>query len=123
MMQRMLKAEGFSVKVADNGKTGIEQVTKRKPALIFLDIMMPVMNGFEFVETLRKNPSWCDIPVITVTGHDLSEEERNRLLGQVESIISKDDLEPAGLLQKMREGVVSILRQKQQIVYKKHNTG
>lgn len=113
MMQRMLESEGFTVKVADNGKTGIEYVNKIKPALIFLDIMMPVMNGFEFVEALRKNPDWCNIPVITVTGHELSDEERNRLCGQVETIISKDNLQPAGLLQKMREVVVQVLRQDQ----------
>jgi CheY-like chemotaxis protein len=75
--------------------------------------MMPVMNGFEFVEALRKNPDWCNIPVITVTGHELSDEERNRLCGQVETIISKDNLQPAGLLQKMREVVVQVLRQDQ----------
>jgi PAS domain S-box-containing protein len=115
MMQRMLESEGFAVKVADNGKTGIEQVNERKPALIFLDIMMPVMNGFEFIEALRKNSDWCNIPVITVTGHDLSDEERSRLYGQVETIISKDNLQPAGLLQKMREVVVKVLRQEQQV--------
>ncbi len=110
MLQRMLESEGFTVHVAENGKTGIEYINKSKPALIFLDIMMPVMNGFEFVEALRKNPEWCDIPVITVTGHDLSDEERSRLYGQVESIITKDNLQPAGLLQKMREVVVNVVR-------------
>ena len=71
------------------------------------------MNGFEFVEALRENPDWCNIPVITVTGHDLSDEERNRLYGQVETIISKDNLQPAGLLQKMREVVVNVVRSEQ----------
>jgi PAS domain S-box-containing protein len=115
MMQRILEIEGFAVKVANNGQMGIEQIKQAKPALIFLDIMMPVMNGFEFVEALRDNQEWQDIPVITVTGHDLTDEERNRLHGQVESIISKDNLEPAGLLQKMREVVVGVLRQEQTI--------
>ncbi|WP_455209605.1 ATP-binding response regulator [Kaarinaea lacus] len=114
MMQRMLETEGFNVKVADNGESGIKCVAEKKPALIFLDIMMPVMNGFEFVDALRENPDWNNVPVITVTGHELSEEQRNRLHGQVEAIISKDNLQPAGLLQKMREVVVNILRQEQQ---------
>ena len=115
MLQRILESEGFTVSVAENGKAGIEQVNKCKPALIFLDIRMPIMNGFEFVEALRKNADWRNIPVITVTGHDLSEEERSRLYGQVQTIICKEDLQPAGLLQKMREVVIKVLRQEQQI--------
>jgi CheY-like chemotaxis protein len=81
------------------------------------------MNGFEFVEALRENQDWQDIPVITVTGHDLTDEERNRLHGQVESIITKDNLEPAGLLQKMREVVVDVLRQEQSTEDTKRNAG
>jgi PAS domain S-box-containing protein len=123
MMQRILEVEGFTVKVADNGQMGIEHIKKAKPTLIFLDIMMPVMNGFEFVEALRENQDWQDIPVITVTGHDLTDEERNRLHGQVESIITKDNLEPAGLLQKMREVVVDVLRQEQSTEDTKRNAG
>lgn len=123
MMQRMLEAEGFSVRTADNGKTGIELITQNRPCLIFLDIMMPVMDGFEFVEVLRDNPDWRNIPVITVTGRELSSEEQNRLRGQVESIISKDDLEPAGLLQKMREVVVNVLRQERPMSSVKRNAG
>lgn len=121
MMQRMLELEGFKVKAAENGKAGIQIVSTKKPAVLFLDILMPVMNGFEFVDALRENPEWRDIPVIIVTGHDLSSEERIRLNGHVDSIISKTGLDSAGLLQNMREAVVSQLRAREVAEEKKRS--
>lgn len=110
MIQRILEKEGFKVEVADNGKTGLESVSRGKPAMIFLDIMMPVMNGFEFIDALRQNPDWRSIPIITITSYELSADELKHLNQHVECIISKSNLEPAALLQKMREAVVKQLR-------------
>jgi CheY-like chemotaxis protein len=113
LLQRILEADGYTVKIADNGLTGLETIKENKPALIFLDIMMPVMNGFEFVEKLCETPEWRDIPIITITGHDLTNEEQQRLSGRVECIISKSDLKPAELLQKMRAAIIAQLRRQQ----------
>lgn len=110
LIQRILEKEGYTVKLADNGKTGLESIKQSKPAIIFLDIMMPVMNGFEFIDALRENPDWRDIPIITITSHDLTVEEQNHLSNHVECIISKSNLEPAALLQIMRDAVIKQLR-------------
>jgi CheY-like chemotaxis protein len=52
---------------------------------------MPKMDGFEFLDELRSEPVWQDIPVVIITAKDLTEEDRNRLNGSVERIIEKSD--------------------------------
>lgn len=110
MLQRILEGEGLKVDVAENGLVGLNKVAKRVPLLIFLDIVMPVMDGFRFVEELRKNVAWRSVPIITLTGFDLTSDQRARLNGQVETILSKGAVGPAGILKKMRDIVVNCVR-------------
>jgi CheY-like chemotaxis protein len=57
--------------------------------LILLDLVMPEMDGFEFIARLRQNEHWSSIPVIVITAKDLNQEERKRLNGTVESVLRK----------------------------------
>jgi DNA-binding response OmpR family regulator len=59
--------------------------------VIILDLMMPKMDGFEFLDELRARPDRQDIPVVIITAKDLTEEDRDRLNGGVERIIQKSD--------------------------------
>ena len=59
--------------------------------MIILDLMMPKMDGFEFMDELRGRPDWQEIPVVVITAKDLTEEDRNRLNGGVERIIQKSN--------------------------------
>jgi CheY-like chemotaxis protein len=59
--------------------------------VIILDLMMPKMDGFEFLNELRARPPWRDIPVVVITAKDLTEADRERLNGGVERIIQKSD--------------------------------
>lgn len=111
LLEKILEKEGLAVVSAENGKVGLECMANCEPALIFLDIMMPVMDGFEFAEKLRENPAWRKIPIISVTAFDLTAEQRLRLCRSVDTIISKEDLEPALLMEKMRNALVTHLRQ------------
>ncbi|HEY6060479.1 MAG TPA: response regulator, partial [Gemmatimonadales bacterium] len=54
-----------------------------------LDLMMPEMNGFEFLEALRERAAWRDVPVVVITAKELSDEERRRLNGDVERVVTK----------------------------------
>ncbi len=59
--------EGFKVTVAEDGAAGVEEVKKRKPDLVLLDILLPKMDGFQVLETLKKDPEVKSIPVILLT--------------------------------------------------------
>src|SRR5207302_6672008 len=85
------------------GKAGLEAVAESKPAVILLDLMMPVMNGFDFIRELRKNKDWQDIPVVILTAKDLTVEDRTQLKGNVERIYQKGDYNREQLLNEVRE--------------------
>lgn len=67
MYEAKFKMEGFEVEKALNGKEGLEILKKDKPDLILLDILMPEMNGFEFLKNIKKEPSYHSVPVILLT--------------------------------------------------------
>jgi signal transduction histidine kinase/CheY-like chemotaxis protein len=103
MVRRVLEKEGWTVREAENGKAGIHAVAENKPAVILLDLMMPVMNGFDFIRELRKNKDWQDIPVVILTAKDLTVEDRQQLKGNVERILQKGDYNREQLLSEVRE--------------------
>jgi GAF domain-containing protein/CheY-like chemotaxis protein len=82
---------GWQVTEAENGQVAVEALATAQPDVIILDLMMPKMDGFEFLDELRSRPDWQDIPVVVITAKDLTEEDRARLNGGVERIIRKSD--------------------------------
>jgi signal transduction histidine kinase/CheY-like chemotaxis protein len=89
MIARTLEKEGWQIDQAENGRVALERVAQNKPGLILLDLMMPEMDGFQFVGELRKNEEWRSLPIIVVTAMELSNEDRKRLNGHVEGILQK----------------------------------
>lgn len=63
----LLESEGHTARTASNGREALDRLLERKPQLILLDLMMPVMDGWEFIRALRSNQEWRNIPVIVVT--------------------------------------------------------
>lgn len=108
MMANMLKSEGWRVFKAENGKVALEHLDNKKPALILLDLMMPVMNGFEFVTRLRQNEKWHSIPVVVLTSTHLSAEEQARLQGSVETIFQKQTYDREQLLLHIQELITEL---------------
>ncbi len=65
----ILTRDGFEVRTAANGRAALEQLQDgRRPSLILLDLMMPVMDGYQFRAEQQRNPELADIPVVVVTG-------------------------------------------------------
>jgi CheY-like chemotaxis protein len=89
MMRRMLEREGWEVMEAPNGRAGLGRVAERLPGVILLDLMMPWMDGFAFVEELRAREAWRGVPVVVVTAKELTKAERQRLSGRVSRILQK----------------------------------
>ena len=90
ILRRILEQEECTVAEAVHGREALDEVSRRKPDLILLDLMMPVMDGFEFTSELRKVDEWRDIPVIVSTAKDVTPEERTDLSGVVEGILQKN---------------------------------
>jgi len=90
MMANRLKEQGWRVFKAENGKVALEHLEDKKPSLILLDLLMPEMDGFEFVARLQQNEKWRSIPVVVLTATNLSAKDQARLHGYVETIFQKE---------------------------------
>src|SRR5262245_9279482 len=88
---------------AGNGRVGLERMREAPPDVIVLDLMMPEMDGFEFMAKLQANPEWQRIPVFVVTALDLSEQDRKRLNVGIEKILSKGHFSPRDLAARVRK--------------------
>ncbi|MBX3652038.1 MAG: response regulator [Burkholderiales bacterium] len=109
-----LRRDGWEVSEAANGRLGIESLGQSRPDVIMLDLMMPEMNGFEFLVEMRGKPEWRDIPVLVVTAKDLTAEERAQLNGHVERVLDKGSAELAELLGEIGQVLeVSITRRRE----------
>jgi CheY-like chemotaxis protein len=84
-----LKGAGWQVKTAGNGKEALEVWDEQRPELVILDLMMPKMDGFEFMESLQQKPEAASTKVVVVTAKDLTADEIRQLNGGVERIIHK----------------------------------
>ncbi len=102
VLRRTLSADTWQVTVARNGKEGLAKLSGSTPALILLDLMMPEMDGFEFLEALRLRPGCEEVPVIVVTAKDLTEEDRLRLNGGVARIVEKGRMSMESLVGQIR---------------------
>ncbi len=102
LFRRALESASWTVVEAENGAAALERVAEKRPDLILLDLMMPVMDGFEFLVEFRKREDAAATPVIVVTAKDLSEEERRCLDGGVERVVQKGALTREELLAQVR---------------------
>jgi signal transduction histidine kinase/CheY-like chemotaxis protein len=88
---RVLASMGYATHAAVNGRSGLDWLADHPvPSLILLDLMMPEMDGFEFLRELRRRPALAEVPVIVVTAKELTAEDVRILSGQTERIIAKD---------------------------------
>ncbi len=102
LLRRMLEREGYKIEEAENGRIALDVLARGIPGVILLDLMMPVMDGFEFLAALRGEEAWRAIPVIVLTARDLSASERERLNGSVERILQKGAFAQDALLSEVR---------------------
>lgn len=109
MVRRVLEKEGWAVKEAENGMEGLRAMEQHVPSIVLLDLMMPVMNGFDFIRELRRREEWRNIPVVILTAKDLTGEDREQLKGNVELVLQKGDYSRDRLLDEVRDMVKASL--------------
>lgn len=112
MLRRTLEKEGWRVNEADNGQAGLERVAVQRPDVILLDLMMPTMDGFDFVAALRRQETGRSIPIVVVTSKEITPAERQRLNSHVEKILQKGAFSREQLLAEVRDLVKASLRQR-----------
>ena len=85
----ILALDGWTVKAVQSAESAFSTMGENPPVLIMLDLMMPEMDGFEFLNQLQHNPRWSDIPVVVISGKQLSVEEHRQLQGRVAKVVNK----------------------------------
>ena len=90
-LRSFLEKDGWTVVEAENGQDGLDKVDVERPGVVLLDLTMPVMDGFTFLQRFRGRPDCDDIPVVVLTALDLTREDRRRLAG-ANQIMHKGDV-------------------------------
>lgn len=99
LLRRILQTRGdFQIGEAHTGKEGIDLIRLTHPDIILLDLMMPDMDGFAVLDTLKADPELKDIPVIVITAKELTIDERKRLQGQIQMLLQKGSFMDEDLL-------------------------
>ena len=95
LARRHLDRLGWDVAEAEDGAGALSWLSQNpRPAMILLDLVMPGMNGFAFLEEIAKHPEWREIPIVILTAMPLGVAERELLAGRTREVIAKgaDDL-------------------------------
>ena len=107
VMRKMLEKLGCAVTEAENGEKGLASIERERPSLVFLDLIMPVMDGFEFADRVRQHSEWKNIPIVVVTSHELTGQERRRLNGNIEAVIQKSGSSTDELLKLLKDALTN----------------
>lgn len=105
LVKTIFERGGWRATTASDGAEALAAVEREEPTLILLDLMMPIMDGFEFTTTLRRNPRYTRIPIIVLTAKDITTEDRARLDGRVKRMFSKGSITAQDLMKELRQVV------------------
>lgn len=75
MLSRRLLRNGFEVVMAVDGQQAVDMAASEKPAVILMDMSLPVIDGWEATRQVKANPATAGIPVIALTAHAMAEDE------------------------------------------------
>lgn len=88
---RMLEGDGLTAKCAYNGREALDVLRRESPALILLDLLMPVMDGFQFIREMQGNEQWKNIPVVILSAKEITPEEQQELNKRIVEFMHKRD--------------------------------
>lgn len=110
-LKRLLEHEGFEVRVAYNGREGLEAAREHKPSLTVSDIIMPVMDGYEMCRLMKNDPRLRDIPIVLLTSLTNPQDVFSGLESGADGYICKPYEGPV-LLARIRQALSSAVQRK-----------
>lgn len=108
MTSKLLESHGWKVHVASNGKAALQELETFVPAVILLDLMMPEMDGFQFLTEYHRRPNAEQIPIIVLTAMDLDEQQRAFLASQTVEILKKGSTNSETILDHLKKHIHSL---------------
>jgi len=109
-LARILREDGWEVAEAENGRVALDRLPLVKPDIILLDLIMPEMDGFEFVDEIHRSEETRHLPLIVLTAADVDEEAQRRLSGGIRRILRKKLGERDEVLATLRDVIADCLR-------------
>ena len=109
-LARILREDGWEVAEAENGRVALDRLPLVRPDIILLDLMMPEMDGFEFVDEIHRHEETRHLPLIVLTAADVDDEAQRRLSGGIRQLLRK---RPGGrdeVLATLRDVIADCLR-------------
>jgi CheY-like chemotaxis protein/anti-sigma regulatory factor (Ser/Thr protein kinase) len=97
LVRASLEPEGWTVFGAATGQDGLALIRERQPSVVLLDLLMPGMDGFEVVETLRAEPDTKSVPVVILTSKSMTRQDKERLRGRITYVARKAEFDLSGL--------------------------
>jgi signal transduction histidine kinase/CheY-like chemotaxis protein/CHASE3 domain sensor protein len=102
VMKELIEQDGYTVKAAHDGKEALAIVRESRPAIIFLDLVMPGMDGFEVVKRLKQNDESADIPVVILSGKALSSNEKGFLQSNIQDYFKKEEFSHESIIKSIK---------------------
>ena len=106
MLATTLSEHGFAVRTAANGWEGLARLAESTPSVIVLDLMMPIMDGFAFLDHAQLDPVWSRIPVVVLTAKTLEPQAVARLSQVSAAILTKGRGDTEQLIDVILEAVL-----------------
>jgi signal transduction histidine kinase/DNA-binding response OmpR family regulator/CHASE3 domain sensor protein len=102
VMKELIEQDGYTVKAAHDGEQALAIVRESRPAIIFLDLVMPGMDGFEVVKRLKQNDESADIPVVILSGKALSSNEKGYLQSNIQDYFKKEEFSHESIIKSIK---------------------
>jgi len=100
---RKFEISGYTVDTAENGAIGLAKMHSFEPDIVFVDLMMPIMDGFQFLDGIRADTSIKQTPIVVLTNLSTAGDSTKVMQKGATALLVKSDTEPNGVVQKANE--------------------
>ena len=108
LFEAVLQRKGYAVETASDGISALQKMRQQVPKILFLDLMMPKMTGFELLDAMAKDPSLSAVRVFIVTAKQLTPTESKFLEKRVEAVVQKGTRDMTEILPMLEENIVDL---------------